>query len=120
VSSGPILIVEDERDVREMLAASLELFGHAVITATDGAQAFNMARAHHPCLILLDLMMPVMSGQEFRQAQLANDDIRGIPVVVMSAHHEARKIARQMNAAGCIPKPVDFDALEKLVAQRCR
>ena len=109
--SRPILVVEDDPDSRLMLATVLELQGHAVVTASNGAEAFNVARVHQPSLILLDLMMPVMSGEEFRKAQVANPSIAAIPVVVLSAHHEAPNIARRMKVAGCLRKPVDFDQL---------
>ena len=103
-----------------MLVMALEYAGLHVITATNGVEAFNLARAHHPSLILLDLMMPTMTGEEFRRAQLACVDIRNIPVVVVSAHHDAVRIARRMKASGCLCKPVDFDKLATLVARFCR
>ena len=103
-----------------MMALALEFVGLHVVTATNGVEAFNLARAHDPSLILLDLMMPTMSGEEFRKAQLANAEIRDIPVVVVSAHHDAARIARRMRASGCLPKPVDFDQLAVIVARHCR
>jgi CheY-like chemotaxis protein len=109
------LLVEDDPDSRAMLATLLEFAGLAVVTAANGMEAYNMARQHHPSLILLDLMMPVMSGEEFRNVQLASRELRRIPVVVLSAHHEAQAIARRMKAAGCVMKPVDFDVLSTLV-----
>ena len=81
------------------------------MTASNGMEAYDLARQHDPSVILLDLMMPVMTGEEFRTAQLANADISGIPVVVVSAHHQAAHIAQRMKAAGCLTKPVDFDVL---------
>ena len=107
----PILIVEDDPDIRQMLVALLQGEGHAVVTADNGRQAFDMARAHHPALILLDLMMPIMTGQEFRDVQLASAEISTIPVIVVSAHYDAQRIARQMRAAACLQKPLDFDVV---------
>lgn len=109
--SHPILLVEDDDEVREMLATLLASEGHQVVTAINGRQALDLARRHQPALILLDLMMPVMSGEEFLVAQAAADDIRGIPVVVLSAHPNSRRIASELHTAGCLPKPVDLDAL---------
>jgi len=117
---GPILLVEDDRDIRTMMTMSLEYAGLDVVTAINGVEAFNQARAHRPALILLDLMMPTMTGEEFRNAQLAAPDIRNIPVVVVSAHHDASRIARRMRAAGCLTKPVDFDKLLEVVGRHCR
>ena len=112
-------MVEDDPDSRLMLVTALELDGHRVVTAENGADAFNQARRHHPCLIILDLMMPVMSGEEFRRAQLANEEIRRIPVLVVSAHPQAHHIARDMRAVGALTKPLDFEQLEAHVTQRC-
>jgi CheY-like chemotaxis protein len=109
--SRPILIVEDDPDIRQMLATLLEGQGHAVVTAVNGLEAFEMARTHHPALILLDLMMPMMTGQEFRDVQLASSDISAIPVIVVSAHYDAQRIARHMRAAACVQKPLDFDVV---------
>jgi CheY-like chemotaxis protein len=119
-TARPILVVEDDPDSRIMLAMALEHAGLHVVTATNGVEAFNLARTHRPSLILLDLMMPTMTGEEFRRAQLATADIRKIPVVVVSAHHDAARIARRMRASGCLLKPIDFDKLAALVARYCR
>jgi CheY-like chemotaxis protein len=116
--SALLLLVEDDPDLRDMMGTFLELEGYRVVMAVNGAEAYNEARHHHPSLILLDLMMPVMGGEEFRRAQLANDQIRGIPVLVMSAHHEGPRIARRMRAVGCLTKPVDFDALLKVLSRQ--
>src|SRR5687767_4206281 len=110
-STRPILVVEDDPDSCAMLTAFLEFDGLGVVTASNGREAYNLACQHHPSVILLDLMMPVMTGEEFRKAQLANTDIRGIPVVVVSAHHQAARIAQRMKAEACLTKPVDFDVL---------
>jgi CheY-like chemotaxis protein len=117
--SGPILVVEDDDDTRTMVSTVLEFEGHEVITAANGREAFERARQDHPCLILLDLMMPVMTGEQFRAAQLAEPSIEDIPVIVLSAHHDAAAIARRMNVAGCLQKPLDFDALQAIVKRRC-
>ena len=116
----PILLVEDDPDSRYMLATLLESEGYTVVTAANGMEAFNLARQHQPAVIILDLMMPVMSGEQFRTAQLANRDIRKIPVVVLSAHHNAAEIAKRMRARGCLRKPVDFDALGQTIRPYCR
>lgn len=100
-----------------MLAMALEFEGYVVITAENGLQALHMAQQHRPWLIVLDLMMPVMDGEEFRKRQLKTRAIRKIPVVIVSARHDTSQIARKLNAAACIGKPVDFDALTLFVRQ---
>ena len=111
----PVLVVEDDPDSRALLTTFLMADGLGVVTASNGREAYTLARQHDPSIILLDLMMPVMSGEEFRKAQLADADIRRIPVVVLSAHYEAPHIARRMKAAGCLMKPVDLDVLMDMV-----
>src|SRR5688572_20098881 len=110
-STRPILVVEDDPDSCAMLTTFLECDGLGVVTASNGREAYNIACQHHPCIILLDLILPIMTGEEFRRAEPANTDIRGIPVVVVSAHHQAARIAQRMKAEACLTKPVDFDVL---------
>ncbi len=113
--ANPILVIEDDPDLCLLLATALELDGQRVITAANGLEAFNLAKAHHPSLIVLDLMLPVMSGEEFRSAQLADEAIKGIPVLVVSARHDASVVAERMSAVGCLIKPVDVEAFSALV-----
>jgi DNA-binding response OmpR family regulator len=108
---APILIVDDEAEIRDMLATLLTLEGHAVLTASDGRTALDLARAHRPSLIILDLMMPIMSGEAFRAAQVADASIAEIPVLVISARHDGDAVAHRLHAVGCLTKPVDFEAL---------
>src|SRR5262245_55859659 len=98
-----------------MLATALELDGHRVVTATNGMTAINLPQVHHPDLIVLDLMLPVMSGEQFRNAQLANDALKAVPVLVVSARHDAAVVAQRMKAVGCMTKPVDLEAFSALV-----
>ena len=116
--TGPILVADDEPDIRDLLATVLRMHGYDVVEACNGVEAFNVARASHPALILLDLMMPAMSGEEFRRAQLANADIRRIPVIVISAHHDVPQKARAMRAVAYLTKPLDLDVLAATVS-RC-
>ncbi len=103
-----------------MLAMFLESSGYPVRTAADGWEALTAAREHQPALILLDLMMPRLSGTQFRHEQLQDPDIAEIPVVVVSAHPDARKIAGSMGAIECLQKPMPFERLIPLVEQYCQ
>ena len=114
-----ILVVDDDPHSRAFLSGILKLEGYSVHTATDGAEGLKKARALQPCIILLDLMMPVLDGQGFRTQQTLDPLIADIPVVVISAHCEAAKIAREMGVAGCVPKPVMFEHLLASVAAVC-
>src|SRR5437868_11724547 len=83
----PILIVDDDESIRTSLADVLGDEGYVVATAADGLEALEYLRHSTlvPCLILLDLWMPRLNGQGFREQQLANRDWLSIPVVVISA-----------------------------------
>ncbi len=80
-----ILLIDDDSDIREVVGESLEFAGHEVSTARDGCEGLARARSFRPDLILLDLMMPGMSGWEFRAAQLCDAELATIPVVVVTA-----------------------------------
>ena len=77
----------------------------------------TVAQQHTPGLILLDLMMPVMGGEEFRKRQLTTHALRKIPVVIVSARYDVDAVAKQLNAAACLGKPIDFDALTAVVCR---
>jgi CheY-like chemotaxis protein len=113
-----ILLVEDDFDVRDALIPILEYEGHRVVGATNGREALERLRTGpKPSLILLDLMMPVMNGTEFRQEQLRDPALASIPVVVVSADPSASDKAKVMGAAACLEKPLDIDALLSSVRQ---
>jgi CheY-like chemotaxis protein len=112
-----ILVVEDHADLREMLAVLLESEGYEVDTAQNGAEALNALSASRPALILLDLMMPVMSGDEFRRRQLADARYRDVPVICMTAAHDGRERAERIHATEYFQKPVDFERLLGAVKQ---
>ena len=119
IANKPVLVVEDDPDCREMLATLVEALGYPVVVAQNGAEALAVAHAYQPCLILLDLMMPVMDGEEFRQTQLADPAIRDIPVIIVSAKHSARATAKRLRAAAAIAKPIDLDEVSAKVAAAC-
>jgi two-component system response regulator MprA len=112
-------LVEDHDDVRDGLAQMMLAEGYAVETARDGRDALRVLRDHHPCIILLDLMMPDMSGYEFRRIQLADERLKDIPVVVFSGAHDVRQQAEKMSAAAFAVKPLMIDRLAALVRAHC-
>jgi CheY-like chemotaxis protein len=116
----PVLVVEDDADLREVLAALLENEGYPTVTANDGADALSLlADGERPFLILLDWMMPNVDGAAFRRRQLATPALAGIPVVILSAA-PPEALARD-SASATVPvvlrKPVDFDRLLHVVAR---
>ncbi|MEN9937949.1 MAG: Family ership [Chloroflexota bacterium] len=115
-----VLIVDDDRDIREMLAQTLEDEGYEVVTAADGAAALaTLERDPLPCLILLDLMMPGMNGREFRSAQLGDPRLGAIPVIVLSARTDLKQAAAEMRGVEHLAKPIDFTLLMDALARHC-
>jgi CheY-like chemotaxis protein len=113
-----VLLVEDNDDVREMMALALQLGGHTVWSARHGKEALALLQERHrPDLILTDLMMPVMNGWELKDALMGDPDFADVPVVAVSAV-PAEHLPR---AAGMdfLPKPIDLNELLKLVCDRC-
>ena len=112
-----VLVVEDHADLREMLAVLLESEGFQVQVARNGREALDILRATRPSVILLDLMMPVMTGDEFRAHQLADPQYRDVPVICMTAAHDGRERAARLHADAYFQKPVDFERLIGAVRQ---
>ena len=115
----PVLIVEDDADLRDMMAQLLNLEGFNAATVANGREALEyLQEADRPDVILLDLMMPVMDGWEFRRRQQADPSVSGVPVIVLSALDPTR--AADVNANAFLKKPLDFDRLLALVRSYCR
>ena len=107
-----ILLVEDDFDVREALAEALRDEGYTVECAVDGEQALEYLRTgQRPGLILLDLMMPRMTGSEFRMVQKVDPQLCGVPVVLLSADARMEEKARALETDGAIKKPIDLNEL---------
>ncbi len=124
-SNGPqaarrtVLIVDDDRDIRETLQEILEQEGYEVATAKNGLDALGTARDERPAMILLDLFMPVMDGLEFRRRQLLDPDLAGIPVIVVSAAAGVEDSIGSLGVAGHLEKPLRIEQLFELVARYC-
>lgn len=125
VSAGNVLIVEDDADTREMLAALLATQGFHAVSAEDGLEALHLLRAvrrrapEEPCLVLLDLMMPRLGGLEFRRAQLGDPTVASVPVAVISGAIDLEQRAAALGAVATVPKPIDFDRLLGVVRRYC-
>ena len=113
-----VLIVEDDDDVREMLATLLRAESYEVMTATNGAEALNAMRMRRPCLVLLDLMMPVMNGWDFRKFQLSDPSIADVPVICLTAVFDPSRVAEELSVR-CFRKPVALDDVLSEVAAVC-
>ena len=115
----PVLIVEDDADLRQMMAQVLNLEGFHAVTVANGREALEYLEDHRPKpdLILLDLNMPVMDGWEFRRKQRANPNVADVPVIVVSALDPSR--VEDVAADAFLKKPLDFDRLLQLVHDYC-
>ncbi len=109
-----ILVVDDDRDIRETLAEVLEVAGHTVSKASNGGEALDALRAKPAEVILLDLMMPVMDGWTFVREQQADAALADIPIVVVTA---APVDAPIPGVRAYLPKPFDLDRLLSVVAE---
>jgi CheY-like chemotaxis protein len=108
---GTVLVVDDDADICRLLETFLGFAGIHVVTAANGRDALDQLAIVQPSLILLDLMMPVMDGVEFRQRQQQHPRLREIPVVCLSARHDARQIAERLGFREFLRKPFDLDAV---------
>lgn len=118
---GSILIIEDERDIQDALGELLILEGYDVSHAHDGREALNMLREPStvPDLILLDLMMPGMSGFDFLKARRDDAKISDIPVVVMTADARPESRLEGWGLKDYLRKPLDIEQLLGIVARYC-
>lgn len=112
ISPLPVLVVDDDPDIRDGVADVLSLSGYSVITAENGRAALDLlAMRPLPALILLDLMMPVMDGWAFLAEVRASERLAPIPVVILSAMERSRV----PQSAGYLRKPFDLDDLLSIV-----
>jgi CheY-like chemotaxis protein len=113
-----VLVVEDEEDARASLAQILELEGFRVIGFSNGAEAMQyLAQAQQPCVIVMDIRMPVMDGRQLRSALLRDPRLASIPVVVVTALEPAD--AAGLSVLKVFRKPLDVEALLTVVRENC-
>lgn len=107
-----VLIVDDDREVQEVLRVALAAEGYDVATAANGREALlHLRSTAETCMIVLDLTLPHMDGMRFRAAQLRDRSLAWIPVVVLSGARDGAAQAREIGARSFVPKPVDLDRL---------
>jgi CheY-like chemotaxis protein len=114
-----VLVIDDDDDIRNLVAEILEGEGYSVATASNGVEALTILRQSTPRLILLDLNMPVMNGAEFNQARCENPDLRQIPTVIMSAADRMHERVGHLDLAGAIAKPIELEGLLSVVRRYC-
>lgn len=120
VAPRRVVVVDDDFDIRAMLTVVLEMEGYQVVAASNGREALHRMRNGQPvALVLLDLMMPVMNGWQFRAAQIADPSIAAVPVVVLSGAGNVPRETAAIDVAGYLRKPIDLDALLATVKRYC-
>jgi CheY-like chemotaxis protein len=119
--AGLVLVVEDHDDTRHMVEEFLRMQGIPAVGANNGLTGLAALRQHRPCVVLLDLSMPVMDGWGFREEQqrLPDGTLAAVPVVVLSALAEAPRHAEALGAVDVILKPIDFDRMVDVIRIYC-
>jgi CheY-like chemotaxis protein len=116
--SQTVLVVEDEEDARNTLMQILEYEGLAVVGSANGKEALDyLSSGEQPCLIIMDIRMPIMDGTEFRTALLDDPRLVKIPVIVVTAMDPSA--AAGLSALRVMRKPVDIEALLTVIRQNC-
>lgn len=113
-----IMIAEDDDDIRLMMRTLLEMEGYRTAEAENGQEAVALAESVRPDLILVDLQLPRLNGFAVTHYVRQSDALRGVPVVVVSAHDASDHLNLAL-AAGCnayLEKPIDFDELNRLLS----
>lgn len=110
-----LLIVEDDEDILFVLTDFFESHGYKVLTALNGLLALELLEKNEfPNLVLLDMMMPIMNGWQFRDEFVARYD-NECPIIVMTAAADAKKRSEEIGAAAWVAKPFNLDNILKLV-----
>jgi CheY-like chemotaxis protein len=116
--TAKVMVVDDDADLQMAVADILEDAGYQVTTAHHGAMALELLRkGEPPDVVLLDVMMPVMSGPELAEVMRADPELQGIPIIVFTAHADATRVAEESHAAASLKKPLRAQQLLDTVAQ---
>lgn len=114
-----VLVVDDDQTLRESMSKLLDSRGYSVLQAEDGEEALHVLKTthHFPCLVVLDLAMPVMDGRRFLKLRDEDPILREIPVVVVSGNAQSGEPLAGIDAYLC--KPVDVCDLIEIIDQHC-
>jgi CheY-like chemotaxis protein len=114
--TAPVLVVEDDPDIREVLAMALGDLGYRVATACDGLEAMRQLLAGlRPSMVLLDMMMPHMDGAAVVHAMRRHPELADVPIALFSGHRSVRQIAESLHLAASLVKPIELDELRSAV-----
>jgi CheY-like chemotaxis protein len=112
-----VLVVEDDPEARELLRIALSTEGYDVACVGNGREALNHLRSHaDTCIILLDLVLPIMDGAEFRRAQLHDRALAWIPVILVSGASDSARHAAELGVRALVTKPLNLDEVRNALA----
>jgi CheY-like chemotaxis protein len=115
-----VLVVDDDPDIRDTIADVLSLRGYKVTCAANGREALDRLRdGFRPCVILLDLMMPVLNGWQFRAEQTRDAELASLPVVIVSGDGSTAKKAASIGVADFLKKPLELTTVLDVVKRHC-
>lgn len=117
--TDPVLVVEDDQDMRRFLVEVLTSAGFRAVTAENGLDALEQLRRHRPCVVLLDLALPLLDGSEFVRVSRADPEFPTVPIICISGMPDARERARRLGVAECLTKPVAMEVLIDSVIRHC-
>jgi two-component system chemotaxis response regulator CheY len=109
-----VLVVDDEPDAREMLREVIEMAGCSALLAANGVEALTLLNEHRPCMIILDLMMPLMTGGEMIEILQSRADLASLPVLISTSSPN-----RAPPGLPVLAKPIDIDALWNFMRKTC-
>jgi two-component system, OmpR family, response regulator CpxR len=112
---GGVLIVDDDELIRDTLREVVEMAGCSALEAANGKDALNVMAKHRPCLVILDLLMPVMSGNELLEAMRREPALAEVPVVISTSAPD-----RAPPGVPIIRKPVDIDLVIDWIRRTCQ
>ena len=116
-SESYVLVVDDDPAIRGLVADALRDVGYSVDLAAHGREALEAMRARRPSTVVLDLMMPIMDGFSFMEACHSEQLCDNVPIVVISAAHDALKQLQEVPIHACIAKPFDMDELIRTISR---
>src|SRR6185437_1918835 len=116
-SDAYVLVVDDDPAIRGLVADALREEGYAVDLAAHGREALEAMRARKPATVVLDLMMPIMDGFSFIEACHSEQLCDNVPIVVISAVHDALQRVKDVPIHACVAKPFDMAELIRTITQ---
>ena len=110
-----VLIIDDDRDIVDAMEAILSLEEYVVPHAYNGKSGIEKVKEERPDVILLDYMLPDMTGKDVVRSLKEDDEVKNIPIIIVSAARDIKEVARQLDVVSVLEKPFDMHALLRTV-----